>query len=477
MQNSKDRFIKIIGCIACLMIASSCNKFLDVDPPDTSASAATTYSSNAQAAAVLTGIYGRLVDNSTDFADGRASITVFTGLTGDEFEAFPGSGATYMNAYTNSPDLEVQSAWSELYAQIYVCNAAIEGISGSAGITPDMKKQLLGEAKFMRGFMNFYLASLWGNVPLVMSTDYRINQSIPRSTASAIYNQVLTDLTEAKELLSNDYKMPNGTVATERVRPNKAAAAAMLARVYLYLGDWAKAEAEATGVISNNKFELVSLNDVFLRGSKEAVWQLASISAGSYTHDGSAFIRTVAPNPNEPVALSRNLVNAFVTGDQRKTSWVDSITVATVKYYYPKKYKVKIPPANTTATEFLMVLRLAEQYLIRAEARAKLNNLTGANSAQSDINEIRKRAGLGNTPATTQPDLLDAIEQERRMELFTEWGHRWLDLKRTNRLDAVMAVVSEQKGGTWSPNFHVFPIPRLELERNTNLQPQNPGYN
>ena len=118
-----------------------------------------------------------------------------------------------------------------------------------------------------------------------------------------------------------------------------------------------------------------------------------------------------------------------------------------------------------------MVLRFAELYLIRAEARAQQNKLTGANSAASDINVIRTRAGLSNTTATTQAALLLAVEKERQVELFTEWGHRWFDLRRTGRIDAVLSAVKP----TWKPTAALFPIPYLEIQRNP-LLTQNNGY-
>jgi starch-binding outer membrane protein, SusD/RagB family len=464
-----------------LLMVSSCKKFVDVDAPETNPSSINVYSNDAQAAGILTGIYGKISGNNQGFASGRTSITVYTGLAGDEFEAFTSSGVAFMQTYLNTPVMDPFQIWNDIYTQLYVCNAAIEGITVSAGMTEPIKKQLLGEAKFMRAFMHFYLVNLYGDVPLVTTTDYRINQSLPRTPTVAVYQQIMIDLTEAKELLSNDYKLPTGVVTTtERFRPNKAAATAMLARVHLYLSEWAKAEANATEIIGNTAtFGLTPLlADIFSKAGKESIWQLAPTLQYYNTNDGNAFIRSVAPTGNEPVALQRAVLNAFATGDLRKTNWVDSITISAVKYLYPKKFKIKGgTAATTTITEYLTPLRVAEQFLIRAEARAKMGNLTGANSAQSDINAIRTRAGLGNTVAATEPDLLLAIEQERRIEFMTEWGHRWFDLKRTNRIDAVMTLYAPTKGITWSSGFKLFPLPRGEMQKNPNLQPQNPGYN
>jgi starch-binding outer membrane protein, SusD/RagB family len=118
-----------------------------------------------------------------------------------------------------------------------------------------------------------------------------------------------------------------------------------------------------------------------------------------------------------------------------------------------------------------MVLRLAEQYLIRAEANLKLGDLAGA---ASDINTIRSRAGLGNTPASTETDLLHAIAQERRIELFTEWGHRWLDLRRYGIVDAVLGPL---KGASWNTTDQLYPIPLTQIQNDPAMShAQNPGY-
>ena len=163
--------------------------------------------------------------------------------------------------------------------------------------------------------------------------------------------------------------------------------------------------------------------------------------------------------------MTPELANAFDPDDNRRTHWVGFISPGGEDYYFAYKYKVRYsydPP-----TEYLKVFRLAEQYLIRAEARARQGDITGA---QADINAIRNRAGLTDTPANDLNSLLLAIEQERRFELFVEWGHRWFDLKRTNRVETVL---------TGKPNLDatdlLFPIPLQEILNNPNMT-QNPGY-
>jgi hypothetical protein len=209
---------------------------------------------------------------------------------------------------------------------------------------------------------------------------------------------------------------------------------------------------------------------VFLANSTEAILQLQLANRPPYsTQEGQYFI------PPDSVtspyyALTSQLLGAFEPGDGRRTAWVDSTNLSgTSAYlYYPFKYKVR---KDTTGniTEYYMLLRLAEQYLIRAEARANQNKLP---DAISDLNVIRARAGLPNlSSALSQSQVLSAVARERRIELFAEWGHRWLDLKRTGQADAVLAPIKSQ----WQPTAKLYPIPQSELIADPNLR-QNPGY-
>src|SRR5690606_32440618 len=171
----------------------------------------------------------------------------------------------------------------------------------------------------------------------------------------------------------------------------------------------------------------------------------------------------LAFGPPPLVALHENLLGAMEDDDLRRTHWIGEVTDGTNYWYYSSKYK------QNPGAEYSTVLRLAEQYLIRAEARAQQNNSIGA---QEDLNSIRNRAGLPDTAALTQEALLEAVLQERRVELMLEQGHRWFDLKRHNRADAVLAPIKP----AWRPTNILLPIHETELLMNPNLNPQNNGY-
>jgi hypothetical protein len=153
------------------------------------------------------------------------------------------------------------------------------------------------------------------------------------------------------------------------------------------------------------------LNSVFLANSSEAIWQLLPVLSFINTADGISFV-PFSTTAKPAYVVTDGLLNAFENNDQRKANWLKSNVVSGQSYFYPYKYKVNVSP---TIIEHNMVLRLAEQYLIRAEARAEQNNIPGA---QADLNVIRTRAGLPNTTATDKTSLSDAIQQERRIEFL-----------------------------------------------------------
>jgi starch-binding outer membrane protein, SusD/RagB family len=468
---------KLIIFLLTLCVNVSCKKLVQVDPPATDLVSASAFSNNANAAAVLTGIYASAVGGNSFFT-GSNSMSAIGSLSADEmiaYDAYIGTAANQVigQAYKNSLISSNSPFWKDMYNNIYKANAAIEGLEKSTGVTPEIKAQLTGEAKFFRAFCYFYMVNTFGDVPLITSTDYRQNRFQSRASVQEVYAQIISDLKDAQSSLSEDYVDATHTVTSERVRPNQYAATALLARTYLYMGDWANSEAEATKVINSATYGLsVDPNEVFLMNSMEAIWQLPPVLPDRNTSDGYFFVSTGGPTVKTPMSVSRVLVAFFEPGDLRKDNWIKTvITPQNDTFYYPYKYKVS--ELNQPVTEYLMILRIAEQYLIRAEARAQQDNL---DAAREDLDVIRMRAGLPPTTATTKEAMLLAIENERHAELFTEWGHRWLDLKRTGRINEVMSAVAVQKGVAWSSDKQLFPIPLSEIQTDPKLT-QNPGYN
>jgi hypothetical protein len=470
MELLRVRFVPVIIYAVCVL---GCKKLVDVPAPLTSLNAANVFTTDATSIAAVTGIYTEM-SNEAFSNGGITAVSLFPSLSADELSLYSGQSNTSYNLYysylLSNSNTGSSDFWLTIYPYIYLANSALDGLNNSSGLTPSIKQELLGESKFMRAFFYFYLVNLYGDVPLVLSSDYKANANLPRSATSNVYQQIIADLKDAQALLSTGYL--DGTLlnqSSERTRPNQPAATGLLARAYLYTKQWDSAEMEASVVINNPLYSLDTLNGVFLMNSPEAIWQLQPVTGSTNNTQQAIFfiIPPAGPGPAFPVYLSNNLLNAFEQGDLRRADWVDSTVASGVAYYYPYKYKIN----NVTlpVAEYIMVLRLAEQYLIRAEARAQQGNLTGA---IADLNTIRARAGLSGTSVTTQSDLLAAIQHERQVELFTEWGDRWLNLKRTG---AVNTVMTTDKASLWSNEWQLYPIPLTELKSDLSLT-QNAGY-
>lgn len=438
----------------------SCKKLVEVGSPQNQLTTDKVFSDSSSATAALGTIYAQMDINL------ESNFSLLLDLYADNFNYTNSSTPTLefdrsTISVSNQSDLTI---WQNLYQTIYECNDLIAQLPISGKLSSSTVNQLSSEAKFLRAYAYFYLVNIYGDVPLLLTTDANINVKASRTSISTIYQQIIKDLSEAKQGLSAAY--PGG----ERVRVNNWAAAALLARVYLYQQNWAAAESESTSVINSGLYTLsTNLSDVFLADSKESILQIWN----QYGYITSA-TQLVPPVNTLPVyPLTTALYNAFEGGDLRKNFWIGTSVVPNgtnnTPYYYSNKYKNT--QLNTNSPEYLVVLRIAEQYLIRAEARAQQGKITGNGSAAEDLNLIRNRAGLPNINATTQSSMISAILKERRVELFDEWGNRFFDLRRSGQLNSVIGTYK----WTWLASAQLFPIPLNELAYDHNLT-QNPGY-
>ncbi|NOW95986.1 RagB/SusD family nutrient uptake outer membrane protein [Mucilaginibacter sp. SG564] len=437
---------------------SSCKKFVEISPPKNQLTSDKVFADSTDANSAISGIYIDMIQ-STSFSISSGGLTLYPGLSADELSQ-SAKDADINALYINHINIENRYnavLWATAYKYIYDANTCIEGIYKSTGISQSAKNLLTAEARQIRAFMYFNLVNLYGPVPLVKTTDYHVNDLLPRSQTDSIYAQILADATFAQSFLPKNNKSE---------RANYYAATALLAKVQLYRKNYNAAETEASKVINSGVFKLENdLNNVFLAGSSEAIWKIIPVYPNVETPEGFNFVpssKTVSPK----YILSNDLINSFETGDTRKSKWTAINVVAGISYPYPFKYK----EARTTGdpSETYIIFRLADQYLIRAEARAAQNNMTGA---QADLNVIRNRAGLPNTAASDLATLLTAIERERRSEFFCEWGNRWFDLNRWHLSDVILPSTKPN----WLPSSALYPIPQKEILRNPALI-QNPGY-
>ena len=462
-----------------LMAIGGCKKLIDIPAPTGSVTTDLQFSSAAMANAAVASIYYAAY-NTSGGHQWAFFTTQYVGRSSDDLVDYQGASDLGSGYATNTNTLDantnpMSSLWSNPYFTVYMANSAVQGVAASTGIKDSLKKEYTGEAKFMRAFSYFYLTNLFGNVPLDMDIDYNKTSVLPNASQADIYKKIVQDLKDAAGSASADFSYGGG----ERIRATKWAAFALLARVYLYQGDWVNAEAMADSVIANTRlFGLVNdLSAVFSKNSTETILQFQVYASGSEangTPDGINFLPQTVSTLYPVVSdyLSPQLVAAFEQNDMRRSRWVTSFVAGGQTYYSPSKYilgRANILSGGTIP-QYYMVLRLAEQYLIRAEARTHSGNLAGA---AADLNAIRTRAGLGATTAATADDLLAAVAHERQTELFVEWGHRWLDLKRTGNALSVLSAIPLHKA--INQKQLLYPIPVTELVLDPNLK-QNPDY-
>lgn len=458
--------------IAGVYLLSGCNKLLDAGSPDNKVITSQVYSNDSMAQAALIGIYFKMMESFGPF---NGYMSRYPGLSTDDLNrtSVLADDQPFLSNTLASDNTFTWQTWTNSYFYIYQCNDLITGLTGNRAVTPALRDQLMGEAYFLRAFSYFYLVNLFGDVPLVLTTDYSKSANMARTPVYEVYDQMVQDLTQAQNLLTNTYATTQG-FPSARVRVNRLAVKALLARIYLYREQWADAADAATEVIQSGLYQLeTDLQQTFRYNSKEAILQFMPVLDAYNTAEGFLFIPAV-PTIKPAFILSDTIVKYIEPADLR-WGWIRPGIVNGKQYYSPYKYKIN---TGTPREEYNMVLRLAEQYCIRAEARARLNQLP---EAVSDLNTIRKRAGLQDlTTISTQTQAMAAIEQERRIEFFAEWGHRWFDLKRwparaldgKKRIDEIMSAL---RPATWKSTAALWPIPSNERTRN-HLLTQNPGY-
>lgn len=444
----------IIPVIALVTLAS-CKKFLDVQPKN-NVSDESTIVDKASAETAVRGIYSAF-SLSGYYGNDYQSIGY---LSGDN-TAFFGT-VVYQSHFAQhnvrADNGTLQSAWGAIYKGIDRANHVIAKVPGVVDpkLTPALKNQLLGEAYFMRALAYFDLVRVWGGVQLFTTPTLTKDdkKGVPRSDTTATYALILSDLIQAEALIPS-------TLATNRVRATQKTVWALRARYHLYRGEWADAEFYSSKLIGDVNYALVApYNSWFANNvvnTRESILELAYSTTALSAHRGNwqptqnGGTRSWGPN-----AAFIALVNNPAIGGNRNTIIATTTTAPIVTYgnlYY-----------RNPATDPAYILRIAEQYLIRAEARAQIGtDLTGA---AADLNAVRTRAGLAATAAATKADLLLAIEDERRLEFAFE-PHRWFDLVRTGRADDIFPGIT--------PNKYILPIPVTELQTDPALQ-QNPGY-
>jgi len=346
----------------------------------------------------------------------------------------------------------ISGIWAACYDGINVANNVIVKVPGMTDMTETEKNRALGELYFLRALSHFNLLNYFGAIPIKTEPTVGVsNLDAGRDPVSEVFAQIKTDLVLASKYLPAS--------ASTKTRASKFAALALLARVSLYSGDYATAREKADSVIKYGGYTLPgNYADVFASdGSAETIFEVDFNELDRNRIAEYNFPKTL--NGRREVEPDPDLISAYETDDERKA--------VSIAYDGALAYANKYNDLSKGADN-VIILRLAEMYLIRAEAEA---NLTGGNisSIRADINVIRNRADLGTVEANTAGELLLAIEQERRVEFAFE-GHRWFDLVRTGRAIDVLPNVTRA-------TQTLFPIPADEILTNNSPEMiQNQGY-
>jgi hypothetical protein len=463
MKNRKYLIIAI-GIIA-MIYNSGCQKQLDIKPNDSVESAFALKTSKdvegvligAYTAAGLRGIYGGRFQSASDFLGDDGDFAYFG--TFSDYTELNNKTITVNNSF-------VEGLWNAGYNTIGVCNTVLANL---ALVDPTKKAKVEGEAKFLRGMVYFDLARAFGKawndgspttnlaVPIILKPTTAISdiEMVKRNTVAEVYAQAISDLQFAENNLE-----------IKSTYASSAAAAAVLARIYLTQEKYADAETEATKIISSGAYSLVEhFSDEFqvkeqatrVFNTSEDIFAIQISSQSGYNALNEVYASSAFAG-REETYLNGQFFDMFEEGDDRINEVTDDSFTAKFNNAF----------AN------VVVIRLAEIYLIRAEARA-LKPSPNLSGAAADINVVRHRALLEDTEAITSADLLAAVKYERRAELTFE-GFRLFDLKRyketTYSIDGDGNHVDPFE---WNSPKLVFPIPKRERDANP-LLTQNEGY-
>lgn len=452
----------LLVIITILITHISCDDFLEVDDPKGQIPSTTIFNNELTAQAALLSLYSDL-RNSSSVSGSFSGNAFIYGIYSDELDYYAlsnqGNYAIYLHQ-TVPTNTAIKELWSKDYKLIYACNALIEGLDKSQTISIDKRTLWKGEALFIRSLLHYNLAQSFGNIPYVTSTDYALNSMINKTPYNEVINNVIADLNSAKQMIANEN-------ISSKSRGNKHIISTLLARIYLQKQEWQNAFIQSDEVINSGYFTLENdLTKEFLANSTSTIFHLPSSNSNTNSVEGSIYIYEVGP-PNN-AALTEDFVQSFNEQDVRKLNWVRGVFSQNKFWYMPYKYKEK--NQTSPAKEHSIVFRLAELYLIKAEAAWHLNN---SQTAMDALNKVRTRAELNAISIENYNNFFEILKYERKHELFLENGNRWFDLKRWGETNNVLSPI---KPG-WNIRNLLFPIPESEILINSNLLPQNEGYN
>ena len=436
------------------LLLTACEDLIEVKHPNNQLGTPQVFEDALTANAALGSLYAALRDQSV------LSEGALLGSYADNLDCYRQGDNGIMDVYHNlqhESNVPTGMLWERAYKQVYYANSIIHGAENSSALSDNDKKRIKGEAIVVRSLIYFYMQQIFGDIPYTSSLDYEYNRTIGKTEAAKLMEQLETDVREAVDMLEDNYRH------AERIYLNRKAAQVLLVRIYLTRREWVLAEQTAGDIIKSPLYKFESdINEVFHKSGKHILWQLKPQRSGNPVSDATYYYFSgAAPHV---YALTQDLVETFDNDDLRKQLWMAEVTFNDNVWFRPNKYKNR---ANNT-DEYSIIFRLEEACFIMAEALAKQNRF---DEALPYLNATRKRAGLTAFTSLSGEDFIKELLAEKRREFFTEFGHRFLDLKRWGRLNELSALKPN-----WKEYKQVWPLPQSELLLNPNLNPQNKGY-
>jgi len=458
------KYIKLSLIVILLLSGSSCvDDILDKDPVS-SFSAEGFYQTTSDAQAGIYGIYDAAQSafriNFCYWGEGRAD-NVQTAQSGDG-----------LSLIQNNLDESISSAdWTALYTLISRANYAIKYIPDVYEEDNAVGKQLIGQARALRALAYFYLVRVWGDVPLITEPYLSVDQDIfvKKTDKELVLDQIEEDLGYAAINCITKFNNDN-----DRIMFNQGAANALLTQVYMWRHKYSEAVATSALVLGNSLYSLVTTMDdwgkIFTDGySRESIFEVG------YNETETNSLRVLYAIGSYAIYTPSEKFKSSIEQEDQRIDYVYDVTLADPKAIWKYLGKGVSDEVSTPSQQNIVLIRLADIMLLRAEALNKLGSAANKEEALSLLNTIRKRAGL---PAfeteedanTTYGDLESAILHERSVELCYE-GHRWFDLVRTGKAISTMNPIN---GLTDERNL-VWPISNNVLNKNPNME-QNEYY-
>lgn len=458
--------------IGLLVILGACSKELDQDPV-TSKDVSVFLRNETEVEEYVNAVYANLQYNGLYGLYLPALAEIPSDNTFDEVPLNDGGMYGELDLFNTIASNDIIAGnWKDSYKGIQKANIVLNRIGNIIYRVDSVKRARAGEMRFIRALLYFNLVRLYGDVPLVTkeTTDVNAYFGQGRTPKETVYDQIKKDLTEAVDSLPL-----NSTQAGKVV---KTAAQALLGKVYLTLKDYTNAKKYLKAVIDSKKHGLLANpNDIFSlsnENNKEIIFAVQFSSGINGNSEGSSMYQQFSPSATVSGAKGHNLpvrqlYNMYTATDTRKAAYVG---LASTGIPFCNKLKKPTTVIADGGSDFV-VLRYADVLLMMAEVENELND---PGTADDYLNEVRVRAGLLNTTATSQADLRAAIDMERKLELIGE-GHRWFDLLRTGTALTVMNDWFKNGGVPITVDQHhlLFPIPIGQINTDPSIK-QNPGY-